>query len=267
LEASSDLALEKGRYASYSGSKWSRGILPQDTIALLEKQRGEKLQLSKGRALIVQERLDWKSLRQKISRQGMRNSNVLALAPTATISTIAGVYPSFEPLYKNLYVKANMTGEFTVLNPYLLKELKVRGLWNQTLRDRLKAQEGRIEALTEIPLDLRRIHKEVFDIDPELLLDFTALRSVWIDQSQSHTIFYKGTSGKEISRIYQRAWKAGLKTSYYLRCLGASTIEKSTLDAKVYGFTQKRSNLGAEPISLENPSLCKLEDPSCESCQ
>lgn len=236
--ASSKLAKERGAYESYPGSKWDRGILPQDTLEILEAERGRLLDVQKGG------RLDWGPVREHIERHGMRNSNTMAVAPTATISNIAGVYPCIEPAYKNLYVKSNMCGEFTLVNRYLAAELKKHGLWTPRMRELLKYHDGSIAAVEDIPADIRARYLEAFEIDPVVLMRFTARRGKWIDQSQSHNIFMKGTSGRQLDRIYKNAWRMGLKTTYYLRSLAASQVEKSTLDAKVYGFTQKRSSSG-----------------------
>ncbi len=233
--ASSELAKERGAYPSFQGSKWSRNLLPYDTLALLEKERGEKIEVNK------ESRLDWTPVREHIQNHGMRNSNTLAIAPTATISNIAGAFPCIEPIYKNIYVKSNMSGEFTIVNQYLVQELKQLGLWDEKMREKIKYYDGNIDYIEEIPLEIRDLYKEVFDIDPASLLRLTAVRSKWIDQSQSHNVFIKGASGKKLHDTYFAAWKMGLKTTYYLRTLAATQIEKSTLDAKQYGYTQKRS--------------------------
>jgi ribonucleoside-diphosphate reductase alpha chain len=263
--SSSRLAKERGTYQTYRGSKWDRGILPQDTIDLLEKERGQEILVSR------KSKMDWNPVREHIKQYGMRNSTTMAIAPTATIANIAGVFPSIEPIYKNLYVKANMSGEFTVINNYLVQELKKLGLWNQEMRDRLKYYDGSIQMITEIPESIREKYKEAFEINPLFLVEITAARGKWIDQSQSYNIFMKGVSGKLLHEIYLKAWRFGLKTTYYLRTLGASQIEKSTLDAKTFGFTQKRSyEVGQETKIVQNgeASVCNIDDPlSCESCQ
>lgn len=232
--ASSELAKERGSYASFKGSKWDRGLLPLDTIAVLEEERGESVEVNRNSSL------NWTPVREHIRQHGMRNSNTMAIAPTATISNIAGCFPCIEPIYKNVYVKSNMSGEFTILNSYLVQDLKERGLWSGKMIERIKYFDGSIEYIEEIPQEMKRLYKEVFDIDSIALIRLSALRAKWIDQSQSHNIFIKGTSGKKLHDTYFAAWKMGLKTSYYLRTLGATQIEKSTLDAKEYGFTQKR---------------------------
>lgn len=231
--SSSELAMERGRYSSYQGSKWDRGIFPIDTIRLLEEERGMRIPVSR------RERLDWSRVRNHVREHGMRNSNVMAIAPTATISTISGCYPCIEPIYKNIYVKSNMTGEFTVVNPYLINDLKNLDLWNQEMLDQLKYYDGNVGMIAGIPHELKEKYKEVFDIDPITMIKVAAARGKWIDQSQALNVFMKGVSGRKLQEVYLYAWESGLKTTYYLRSLAASQIEKSTLGTK-YGFTQKR---------------------------
>jgi len=279
--ASSVLAEERGTYPSFTGSKWDRGIFPLDTLDLLEGERGVPVEVSRA------SRLDWQPVREHVRRHGMRNSNTMAIAPTATISNISGCFPCIEPIYKNIYVKANISGEFTVVNAYLVEDLTRLGLWNDEMLDRLKYADGNVSRIPEIPDELREKYKEAFDIDPLWCLKLTASRAKWIDQSQSHNVFVKGTSGSLLSEIYLAAWRYGLKTTYYLRTLAASQIEKSTLDATKYGFTQKRQygalatprasraggdNGGVQRVEVafgEAPdaSLCRIDDPDCESCQ
>jgi ribonucleoside-diphosphate reductase alpha chain len=283
--ASVELAKEKGAYATFAGSKWDRGILPQDTVDLLEKERGVPIVLDRSTTL------DWDHVRREIKRHGMRNSNTMAIAPTATISNIADSYPCIEAIYKNIYVKANMSGEFTVVNAYLVEDLKKVGLWTPEMLDKLKYYDGNLGLIPEIPQDLKDLHKEAFEIDPLYLLEMTARRGKWIDQSQSHNVFIKGSSGKLLEQVYMHAWKLGLKTTYYLRSLAASQIEKSTLDAGKFGFTQKRVYQTAENpepgtqkelfeikklpeafatdggVDANGVKLCKIEDPDCEACQ
>ncbi|MCL5875823.1 MAG: ribonucleoside-diphosphate reductase subunit alpha [Candidatus Dependentiae bacterium] len=267
IAASSALAKERGAYASYHGSKWDRNIFPHDTIDLLEQERGMPIEVKRGG------KLDWQSLRDHVKQYGMRNSNTMAIAPTATISNIAGCIPCIEPIYKNLYVKANMSGEFTVVNHYLVEDLKKLNLWNQDMLEQLKYFDGNVSMITSIPQILKDKYKEAFEIDPEWLVRITAARGKWIDQSQSHNVFLRGVSGKKLNAIYISGWKAGLKTFYYLRTLGATQIEKSTLDAKKYGFTQKReyteiAEKVAEPAEAPKTVACSISsDPSCEVCQ
>ena len=290
--ASSELAKERGVYPSYEGSKWDRGILPQDTIDLLESERGVPVEVSRDSVL------DWTPVREHVAAHGMRNSNTMAIAPTATISNISGCFPCIEPIYKNIYVKANISGEFTVVNRYLVEDLDRLGLWNEEMLERLKYLDGNVSQIPEVPEELKRKYLEAFDIDPIWALKLSAARGKWIDQSQSHNVFVKGTSGKLLSQIYVSAWKMGLKTTYYLRTLAASQIEKSTLDAGKYGFTQKReygpveapaagqvehatvaggvapasaagpaAGQPAAEASGAEPALCRIEDPECEACQ
>jgi len=238
--ASVNLSKEKGSYKSFQGSKWDRGILPMDTLDLLEKERGESIDVDRTSTL------DWQFVRQQIKAHGMRNSNTMAIAPTATISNIADSYPCIEAIYKNIYVKANMSGEFTIVNNYLVNDLKERGLWSPEMLDKLKYFDGNVSLIAEVPQDIKDLHKESFQLDPLHLLKMTAVRGKWIDQSQSHNVFVQGSSGKLLEQIYMTAWKLGLKTTYYLRSLAASQIEKSTLDAAKFGFTQKRVYSSAE---------------------
>lgn len=267
--ASSKLAKEKGSYSTFKGSKWDRGMLPVDTLDLLEKERGMDVEISRSA------KLDWAPVRDHIKLWGMRNSNVMAVAPTATISNIAGCFPSIEPIYTNLYVKSNMAGEFTVANSYLVEDLKKLNLWSQDMFEKIKYYDGSVQAIEEIPSEIREKYRGAFEIDPVWLIKLTAARSKWIDQSISHNVFARGITGAQLSDVYMTAWKMGMKTTYYLRTLGASQIEKSTLDASKYGFTQKReySNLSNEskPQSSEAPesgSTCSISsDPECEVCQ
>lgn len=266
--ASSHLAKEHGAYQSYTGSKWDRGIFPRDTIALLEKERGSTINV------VAESLLDWNPVYEHVKRYGMRNSNTMAIAPTATISNIAGCFPCTEPMYKNLYVKANMSGEFTIINKYLVDDLKAHGLWSHEMKEKLKYFDGSIQMIQEIPEAIRCKHKEAFEYDPAHLVDIAASRGVWIDQSQSHNVFMKGVSGQKIHEIYMRAWNSGLKTTYYLRTLGATQIEKSTLDAKKYGYTQMRqymTDASGDAANLaqnkQGTQLCRIDDSECEACQ
>lgn len=257
--SSSQLAQERGTYESYQGSKWSNNIFPIDTIDLLEKERGMKIEIDRI------ERLDWAPVREQVKKYGMRNSNTMAIAPTATIANIAGCFPCIEPLYKNLYVKVNMGGEFTVVNSYLVEDLKKLGLWDKNMLDMLKYYDGSVEHIDAIPDHLKLKYKESFDLDPEWMVDITAARGKWIDQSQSHNVFLRGVSGKKLDAIYKRGWRKGMKTFYYLRTLGASQIEKATLDAKKFGFTQKREYKKID--ETQAPKACSIENPECEACQ
>lgn len=295
--ASADLAGERGAYQTFRGSKWDRGILPLDTLDLLERDRGEAVPVSRTT------RLDWQAVRDAIRRNGMRNSNCLAIAPTATISNISGAFPSIEPIYKNAYVKSNIDGEFTIINQYLVEDLKKLGLWTPAMIEQIKAHDGSISDIALIPQEVRDRYKETFDIGWEWLIKIAAHRGKWIDQSQSLNLFVKGTSGKVITDMYLYAWQLGLKTTYYLRSLAASTVEKSTVEldkqqGRVDVIAKSRSTavadtpvavptpspamtatvvtaapiaaaptLTSEKVTVASPSFCKLDDPSCESCQ
>ncbi|MGF1482875.1 MAG: ribonucleoside-diphosphate reductase subunit alpha [Opitutales bacterium] len=225
-EASSDIAAEKGTYETYKGSKWDRGLLPQDTLDLLGEERGEAVDVPRGG------RLDWQPLREKIARQGMRNSNVLAIAPTATISNIMGTTPCIEPAYKNIYVKSNLSGEFVVLNAQLVRDLKARDLWSEQMLEKLKYFDGELASISEIPLDLRERYVTAFGIQYDWFIDAAARRQKWIDQAQSVNLFLGSPDLKTLSHMYRAAWRKGLKTTYYLRTLGASNIEKATVSVK-----------------------------------
>ena len=263
---SSRLAAERGAYSSYRGSKWDRGLLPQDTLELLEQERGQRIEVPRGGEL------DWEPVRAHVREHGMRNSNTMAIAPTATISTISGCFPSIEPIYQNVYVKSNISGEFTVANPYLVSDLKQAGLWDRHLFEELKFHDGSVQAIHAIPERLRAKYRTAFEVDPLHCLRMTAARGKWIDQSQAHNVFMRGTSGQALSDIYRTAWQLGLKTTYYLRTLAASQVEKSTLGSR-YGFTQKRANgasaaapVPADPQPGRSNDACDL-DEDCEACQ
>ena len=235
IMASSELAEERGAYKTYKGSKWDRGIFPADTLDILERERGQKLDIPRGG------KLDWKPVRAQVKKHGMRNSNVMAIAPTASIANVAGCVPCIEPIYKNLYVKSNMSGDFTVLNSYLIDDLKELGLWSEAMLGKIKYFDGSIQQIEEIPAKIRAKYKEVFEIEPEWLIKAAAYRGKWIDQSQSLNIYMRGVSGKKLSDAYMYAWKMGLKTTYYLRTLAASQVEKSTVSTSEFGATHKRS--------------------------
>ena len=256
IEASSDLAAERGHYRTYDGSLWSQGILPIDSLELLRASRDGDLLVDTGR------QLDWDTLRAKVLRDGMRNSNVLAIAPTATISNICGVSQSIEPIYRNLFVKSNMSGEFTVPNPYLVADLKARGLWDQAMVSDLKYHDGILSQLDRIPAELQELYATAFEIDPLWLVKAASRRQKWIDQAQSLNLYLSAPSGKALDELYRSAWRHGLKTTYYLRSQSATHVEKSTLQG-----TDGRLN--AVRIALGEPTgaACSIEDPDCEACQ
>lgn len=252
IEASCDLAKERGSYSSYEGSLWSKGILPIDSINLLQQARNKYLEQDRS------QRLDWESLRIKVRTQGMRNSNVMAIAPTATISNICGVAQSIEPTYQNLYVKSNLSGEFTVINPYLVADLKALDLWDEVMVNDLKYFNGSVQPISRIPADLKKRYATSFEIDPIWLVDAASRRQKWIDQAQSLNIYMAQPSGKKLDQLYMHAWIRGLKTTYYLRSMGASNAEKSTVTD---------SALNAVKIMTEAPKACSILDPDCEACQ
>ena len=252
IQASTDLAEERGAYSSFEGSLWSRGILPIDSIALLEQARG-KAYLQQDRS----QTLDWQRLRKRVKTVGMRNSNTLAIAPTATISNIVGVSQSIEPTYQNLFVKSNLSGEFTVINPYLVAELKALGLWDSVMINDLKYYDGSVQAITRIPEALKRRYATAFEIDPIWLIEAGSRRQKWIDQSQSLNLYMAEPSGKKLDLLYRHAWIRGLKTTYYLRSMGATNAEKSTIHE--HALNAVKADTG--------PKACAIDEPDCEACQ
>ena len=262
--ASSDLAEELGTYSTYKGSKWDRGMMPQDTIDLLEDERGRPIDVPRG------EKMDWSVVREKIKKHGMRNSNVLAIAPTATISNIMGTTPCIEPNYKNLYVKSNLSGDFIVLNATLVRDLKNAGLWNQEMLDQLKYFDGELEDIDDIPEEIKAKHKTVFGIDYQFIIDAAARRQKWIDQSQSVNLFLATPDLKTLSHMYRRAWDKGLKTTYYLRTLQASNIEKATVTVKK-DLRGAMAESGKNEYTEAEKNACSLEammnGGTCEACQ
>jgi len=253
--ASTELAEERGRYPSFSGSLWDRGVLPQDTLDLLAGERGGYVELDRSASL------DWEALRARIKRHGMRNSNCLAIAPTATIANIVGVSASIEPTYQNLFVKSNLSGEFTVVNDYLVADLKQAGLWDEVMIADLKYFDGNLARIDRAPAELRRLYATAFEIEPKWLVEAAARRQKWIDQSQSLNIYMAGASGKKLDETYKLAWLRGLKTTYYLRAMGATHAEKST---------SKAGALNAVP-AVETADagikVCAIDNPDCEACQ
>ncbi len=261
IKASSDLAAERGRYESYEGSLWSQGILPIDSLSKLIEERGAQF-IEVDRT----ETLDWQSLRNKVAQDGMRNSNVMAIAPTATIANITGVSQSIEPTYQNLYVKSNLSGEFTVVNPYLVRDLKARGLWDSVMVNDLKYYEGSVQKIDRIPQDLKDMYATAFEVEPRWLVDAASRRQKWIDQAQSLNLYIAGASGKKLDITYRMAWFRGLKTTYYLRALAASTTEKSTVDRGTMNKVSSQAPAAA-PTAAPVPAACSLDDPDCEACQ
>ncbi len=264
IEASCELAAERGTYSSFEGSLWSKGILPIDSLDSLVENRGSQfIEIDRSQTL------DWALLRDKVKSQGMRNSNVMAIAPTATIANITGVSQSIEPTYQNLYVKSNLSGEFTVANPYLVHDLKDLGLWDSVMVNDLKYYEGSLQKIDRIPEPLKALYATAFEVEPRWIVDAASRRQKWIDQAQSLNLYIAGASGKKLDITYRMAWYRGLKTTYYLRALAATTTEKSTIET---GSLNKVSAKAPEAVSAatapaEVPKACSLDDPECEACQ
>ena len=295
IDSSSNLAQERGAYASFSGSLWSRGILPIDSLKMLQQERGEGYL-----SVDMSAKLDWSALRAKVQVNGMRNSNVMAIAPTATIANITGVSQSIEPTYQNLYVKSNLSGEFTVVNPFMVRDLKALGLWDKVMVNDIKYYDGSLQAIERIPADLKQKYATAFEVEPRWLVDAASRRQKWIDQAQSLNLYIAGASGKKLDITYRMAWLSGLKTTYYLRALSATSTEKSTLEKGTLNAVSSGSDTGlstpqAAPLQPEAapaaqtieqaapqaaaamdidlgeaapvPMACSLDDPDCEACQ
>ena len=271
--ASSRLAAGRGTYTSYEGSKWSRGLLPIDTIDLLEQERGLEVEMD------CSTTLDWQVVRDAVAENGMRNSNVMAIAPTATISNISGVYQSIEPTYSNLFVKSNLSGEFTVINPYLVRDLKKRGLWDEAMLEDLKHFDGSVQEIDRVPEDLKQVYLTAFEIDPGWIIDSASRRQKWIDMGQSLNLYLAQPSGKLLSEMYLNAWNKGLKTTYYLRSRGATNVEKSSMDVNKRGIQPRWMKSRSASSRLEEQKMptivqeavqgetCSPDDPECEACQ
>ena len=274
--ASTELARERGTYSSYKGSLWDQGILPLDTLDLLAQQRGGYVEVDRSSAL------DWDALRQKIARDGMRNSNCVAIAPTATISNIIGVDASIEPCFGNLSVKSNLSGEFTVINAYLVRDLKRLGLWDDVMVMDLKHFDGSLRPIDRVPQDIKALYATAFEIEPTWLVEAAARRQKWIDQAQSLNIYMAGASGRKLDETYKLAWLRGLKTTYYLRTTSAQQVEKSTVQAGSHNAVSSgasgsgmsaldaaaaaaREQMSATPAT--NIKFCGVDDPTCEACQ
>jgi ribonucleoside-diphosphate reductase alpha chain len=263
--ASTELAKERGRYSTFPGSLWDQGVLPQDSLKLLLDERGGYVELD------MSESLDWNALRERIKQHGMRNSNCVAIAPTATISNIIGVSASIEPNYQNLFVKSNLSGEFTVVNDYLVRDLKKLGLWDPVMVNDLKHFDGSVGKIDRIPVDLRQLYATAFEVEPRWLVEAGARRQKWIDQAQSLNIYMAGASGKKLDDTYKLAWLRGLKTTYYLRTLAATSAEKSTgkggeLNAVTSGGLAAKASNG-DGTSAEEAKFCSIDNPDCEACQ
>ena len=258
IKASSNLAKERGTYSSYEGSLWSKGVLPIDSVAYLKENRGDSY------AEVDQSTsLDWDSLRELVLSQGMRNSNVMAIAPTATIANITGVSQSIEPTYQNLYVKSNLSGEFTVANLHLVNALKKEGLWDSVMVNDLKYYDGSIKEISRVPEQIKSVYATAFEVEPRWLVDAASRRQKWIDQSQSLNLYIDEPNGKKLDVMYRMAWLRGLKTTYYLRSRGATTTEKSTIATGELNAV----SASQEPMAGEAPDACSVLDPDCDACQ
>jgi ribonucleoside-diphosphate reductase alpha chain len=271
IAGSVDLAAERGRYPSFAGSLWSKGVLPIDSIKIVDEARGAPIDLDRT------SRLDWATLRTRVMSVGMRNSNTMAIAPTATISNICGVSQSIEPAYQNLYVKSNMSGDFTVVNAYLVRDLKARGLWDEVMVSDLKYFDGSVGRIDRVPDDLKALYATAFEIDSAWLIEAAARRQKWIDQAQSLNLYIANPSGKKLDALYRLAWSRGLKTTYYLRSRSATHVEKSTLKGIDGKLNAVSSAVSAVTLSAANGhangntevvgQACAIDDPTCEACQ
>ncbi len=257
--ASTDLAEERGPYSTFKGSLWERGILPQDSLKLLAGERGGYVECDTSATL------DWDSLRKRIQQVGMRNSNCVAIAPTATIANITGLSQCIEPTYQNLYVKSNLSGEFTVVNEFLVRDLKKLNLWDEVMISDLKYFDGSLAKIDRIPPDVRSLYATAFEIEPQWLVECAARRQKWVDQSQSLNIYMAGASGKKLDETYKLAWLRGLKTTYYLRTLGATSAEKSTGRAGQLNAVNADGALAGTPAT--DAKFCSIDNPECEACQ
>ena len=259
IEASCALAEERGTYETYKGSLWDNGIFPLDSINLLAEQRGSDF-IDQN----TEKTLDWDKLKEKMSKHGIRNSNVMAIAPTATIANITGVSQSIEPTYQNLFVKSNLSGEFTVVNPYLIEELKKEGLWDEVMLSDLKYFEGSLKQINRVPEHIKNKFKTAFEVEPRFIVEAASRRQKWIDQAQSLNLYIANVDGKKLDITYRMAWYKGLKTTYYLRSMGATATEKSTVERSSLNAVQSNQEVQA---ASQAPSACSILDPDCEACQ
>ena len=261
--ASTELAEERGRYSSYRGSLWDRGILPIDSLKLLAEQRGGYVEVD------TSVTMDWDSLRARIAQHGMRNSNCVAIAPTATISNIVGVDASIEPCFGNLSVKSNLSGEFTIVNEYLVRDLKKLGLWDDVMVMDLKHFDGSLRRIDRVPEEIKALYATAFEVEPTWLVEAASRRQKWIDQAQSLNIYMAGASGKKLDETYKLAWVRGLKTTYYLRTMSATHAEKSTVSRgqlnAVSSAAPAATTAAAEPAT--DVKFCSIDNPDCEACQ
>jgi len=262
IEASTILAEERGTYESYEGSLWSQGILPIDSLKKLQVERGEEYT-----QVNFSTTLDWDGMRDRVKQTGMRNSNVMAIAPTATIANITGVSQSIEPTYQNLYVKSNLSGEFTVVNPYLINDLKAEGLWDSVMINDLKYFDGSVQKIDRIPEKLKTLYATAFEISPQWLVEAASRRQKWIDQAQSLNLYINEANGKKLDVTYRMAWLRGLKTTYYLRAMAATSTEKSTVNSGNLNAVSSSMEPAAAAGPAEVPQACSLDDPDCEACQ
>ncbi len=260
IQASAQLAEERGTYESYKGSLWDQGIFPLDSIKILAEERGADFIDQNTDA-----KLDWKKIRDQVKKHGMRNSNVMAIAPTATIANITGVSPCIEPTYQNLYVKSNLSGEFTVINPYLVEELKKEQLWDDVMIADLKYSEGSLANINRVPENIKNMFQTAFEVEPKFIVESASRRQKWIDQAQSLNLYISNVDGKKLDNTYKMAWYKGLKTTYYLRAIGATSTEKATVDKGSLNAveTNREENMAAS----QAPKACSILDPDCEACQ
>lgn len=262
IKASCELAAERGSYSTFAGSLWSKGILPLDSLDLLIAERGEKyIEVDKTTTF------DWSNIRELV-KKGIRNSNIMAIAPTATIANITGISQSIEPTYQNLFVKSNLSGEFTVINPYLVNDLKARGLWDSVMVNDLKYYDGSVQQIERIPEDLKHLYQTAFEVEPKWIIESASRRQKWLDQAQSLNIYIAGASGKKLDITYRMAWYLGLKTTYYLRALAATSTEKSTINTGKLNAVSSAIEETPTPIApAPIPKACSIDDPDCEACQ
>ncbi len=265
IKASTNLSEERGRYSTFEGSLWSKGILPIDSLDYLAEGRGSYLEVDRSHTF------DWDSLRARVQKVGMRNSNTMAIAPTATISNICGVSQSIEPTYQNLFVKSNLSGEFTVVNPYLISDLRERGIWDEVMANDLKYYDGSVQQIDRVPDDLKEQYKTAFELDARWLVEAASRRQKWIDQGQSLNLYMSEPNGQKLDALYKLAWVRGLKTTYYLRSMGATHVEKSTMDASrgsgLNAVSSDASAVGSEAPGSTAPKACSILDPDCDACQ
>ena len=259
--ASTELAEERGRYASYRGSLWDKGILPQDTLDMLRESRGGFVEVDSSVSM------DWDALRARIQQHGMRNSNCVAIAPTATISNIVGVSASVEPTYQNLFVKSNLSGEFTMINDHLVSDLKQMRLWDEVMVSDLKYFDGSLSKIDRIPAELRSLYATAFEVEPQWLIEAASRRQKWIDQAQSLNIYMAGVSGRKLDETYKLAWLRGLKTTYYLRTMGATSAEKSTSRTGALNAVSNTGSMSSNGAAAEEAKFCSIDNPECEACQ